>query len=49
MKKYIAPELNVTVFAVEDVITASINTADIYTAGENADVASTVDYTEIFK
>lgn len=53
MKKYFAPELNVTKFDVEDVITTSIvaDTAAIYfDSGENKNVdhAATVDYSEIF-
>ena len=49
MKKYIAPELNVTKFDVEDVITTSItnitDTANVY---GNADKVQKVDFTDVF-
>ena len=49
MKKYIAPELNVTKFDVEDVITTSIPTGNIYNSDlENKVSAKTVDFTEVF-
>jgi len=48
MKKYIAPELNVTKFDVEDVITTSItditNTTNVY----DIEGAKTVDFTDVF-
>ena len=50
MKKYTTPELNVTKFDVEDVITTSVaNTDVIYTEGKGVDVADTVNFDEIFK
>ena len=49
MKKYIAPELNVTKFDVEDVITTSVNaTAPVYGATD-ADNVKEVDFATIFK
>ena len=49
MKKYIAPELNVTKFDVEDVITTSIinitDTNKVY----NDEGAKTVDFADVFK
>ena len=50
MKKYTTPELNVTKFDVEDVITTSIATTEIYTDGQggNVNVANTVNFDEIF-
>ncbi len=48
MKKYIAPELNVTKFDVEDVITTSVTitkTETIY----NGDNVQTVDFADVFK
>ena len=50
MKKYIAPELNVTKFDVEDVITTSVNsTAPVYGEGMDKDNVKEVDFATIFK
>jgi len=50
MKKYIAPELNVTKFDVEDVITTSVTgTAPVYGDGMNPDNVQQVDFATIFK
>lgn len=49
MKKYIAPEMNVTKFDVEDVITTSVAGTDpVYGTGDAQYVAENVDFTKIF-
>ena len=48
MKKYISPELNVTKFDVEDVITTSITNITDTNKVYNDASAKTVDFTEVF-
>lgn len=49
MKKYIAPELDVMKFDVEDVITTSVvvNTAPVYTKDVNVDFEAGFSFSEI--
>ena len=50
MKKYIAPELNVTKFDVEDVITTSVaGTKPVYGEGMDQNNVKEVDFATIFK
>ena len=48
MKKYIAPEMNVTKFDVEDVITTSITAPTDPVYGDADYIAKSVDFTTIF-
>ncbi len=49
MKKYIAPEMNITKFDVEDVITASVpGTAPVYGEGMDEKNVQQVDFSKIF-
>jgi len=49
MKKYIAPELNVTKFDVEDVITTSVNGTEWVYDADDAKNIQEVDFATIFK